>query len=318
MPGEQRTEEHVQAELAEVDSALARQEGGEEPQESQQTQGEDPAVEREAMKHGWVPRDRFRGDQSTWKPASAYLEDGLKFNKTMKRKLQQLEANYAELERTGQAFAKFHEEAMARKDQELKDSIAETKRRARVAAREGDDDLADTLDARVELLEEERQTLKKQEPVTAPKARALKEDGSANTDDPLVEEWVNDGNEWFRDNAKLRAYSTTLAAEIIREEYGGDLPASMRGRKFLDLVSQRMAEEFPRQFQKKPEPAAKRADQVGTGGVRSSSSGGEYSVNDLPAADLALMKEFIAKGWTTKEKFLKDYFQPGKRIHRSS
>lgn len=319
MPGD-RTPEQVQADLAEIDSALKGKEGGDPPPlPAGEPSPEELALQREAGRHGWVPKEKYKGDPEKWKPAGQYIEEGLRFNSNIKRELQALKAQHMELMRTGQAFAKFHEESMAKKEQEIKDAITQTKRAARTAAREGDDDLAETLDQRVELLQEEQAEIKKQKDevtVQAPRIRALNEDGTANTTDPLVEEWVQDGNEWFRDDAKLRAYSVQMGQEIIANEFGGTLPREMMGRKFLDLVSKRMAEEFPRRFTKKEDPP-KRADQVGSGGNANTGGPTGHSIHDLPAEDLALMKEFISKGWTTKEKFLANYFSGEKKTHRT-
>ena len=287
--------------LADIDAALATKLAGESViPDPNIADTEEAAAEAEAGRKGWVSRDKYKGDPAKWKPASQYLEDGRRFEKNTKRELEELRAKYAELEKHGKAFAQFHEESMARKDQELKDAIADAKRQARQALREGDDDLADQLEERVELLQEERKGLKKpEEPKPAP----------VNLDeDPVITEWVEDGNEWFRDNPKLRAYSIEVGKQLLAN---GE---TLRNRKFLDKVSAIMAEEFPRQFQKKT-VTTPRADQVSSADASGSPTG--YSIHDLPAEDLMLMKEFIAKGWTTKEKFLKNYFSGEKKVHRS-
>jgi hypothetical protein len=289
----------MELDLAEIDTAIQKKEAD---PVLQTASGDIQAVEKEAGRHGWVPKDLYKGDPAKWKPASQYLEEGLRYNRNVKRELEDLKTRYAGLEKTGQAFAKFHEEAMARKDTELKDAITAAKRQVREATRNGDDDLVDQLEDRVTLLQEERATLAKQEPVV-PKAAEVQQE------DPVLTEWVEDGNDWFREDEKLRSYAIAMGQEMRK---AGN---NVVGRKFLDAVSGRMAEEFPRRFAKKT-PSV-RQNQVETSDAGGDSSSG-YSIHDLPAEDLALMKDFISKGWTTKDKFLKNYFQPGKKSHRSA
>lgn len=309
-----RTPEQISAELAELDTAIARRENGEEHvEEVQQTEGEDPAIEREAQRHGWLPKEKYKGDPTKWKPASEYIENGLRFNSQIKRQLSRLETQYAELERTGQAFAKYHEEAMARKEQEIQDAITEARRAARVAVREGDDGLAETLETRIELLQEEKAGLKQQRQESATQKptvtnNAVTPEGQANVANALVSDWIEDGNEWFRDNDQLRAHAVEVGRQMVQE---GE---TARGRKLLDLVGQRVRDDFPRQF-KKADPAPRRNDQVNGGASGSASAA--HSVHDLPPEDQRLMREFIEKGWTTKEKFLANYFSDSKKVHRS-
>lgn len=289
----------IELDLAEIDTAIRSKESD---TIEVQASGEVQAVEKEAGRHGWVPKESYKGDPAKWKPASQYLEEGLRYNRNVKRELEDLKTRYAGLEKTGQAFAKFHEQAMTQKDNELKEAITAARRQVREATRNGDDDLVDQLEDRVTLLTEERAALAKQEPV-APKPSEVQ------AEDPVLTEWVEDGNDWFREDEKLRSYAIAMGQEMRRK---GD---NTTGRKFLDSVSAHMAEEFPRRFAKKT--PATRQSQVETSDAGGDSSTG-YSIHDLPAEDLALMKDFISKGWTTKDKFLKNYFQAGKKSHRSA
>lgn len=300
----ERTEADIAAELAEVDSALLGKETGGDP--GSQSDPVEAEAEAEAGRKGWVPKDKFKGDPTKWKPASVYLEAGRRFEKNTQKELQELREKYANLEKTGQAFAKFHEEAMARKEQDLKDAIADTTRKIREAIRDGDDNLADTLEARKELLQEERQGIKDQVKAVNKEEQTIRQPDAVN---PVVKEWIEDGNEWFNEDPELRQYALDIGNEMRR---GGE---SAQGRKMLDMVAERVRADFPRRFGKKQEPI-RRADQVSSDA--GSNTGGGYTIHDLPAEDLALMKDFISKGWTTKERFLKNYFSEGKKIHKTS
>ena len=208
----ERTAEEVAAELAEVDAAIV---GKVEDPPVIQSDPEELAAEEEAGRKGWVPKDKFKGDPSKWKPASVYLESGRRFEKNTQRELQELREKYATLEKTGQAFAKFHEEAMARKDAEIAQAIKDTKQRARQAVRDGDDDLAETLDERVELLEQERAGIKQQvKQVNAEDKPAVTPVISSQAQLVVVREWTADGNEWFDTDPELRQYAIEIGTEM--------------------------------------------------------------------------------------------------------
>lgn len=299
---DERTQEHVQAELDEIDNALARTEGEGEP-----PKGEAPSeAEAEARARGWRPKAEFKGPPEKWKPVDEFLEVGKRFEKNVKKELEELKSKYAEQERIGQAFAKYHEEQMQRKDAEIAQAIKETQQRVRQAIRDGEDDLAETLEERVELLKEERKGLKEQEPLKKPAVTQEQVEQTAQVS-PVVREWVADENEWFDTDPELRQYALDTGKAL---KDGGE---TLQGRAFLDKVASIVRRDFPRRFSKKPVERA--ADQVSGGTTTAAASG--YTIHDLPPADLALMKEFISKGWTTKEKFLKSYFGDGKKVHRT-
>ena len=83
-----------------------------------------------------------------------------------------------------------------------------------------------------------------------------------------------------------------------------------RGRKFLDKVAAKIREEFPRSFRQAPgTPPGDRVSGSSAGGASGSPSGaGGKTARDLPAADRALMRQFIADGMYTEAEFLKSYF----------
>lgn len=305
---DERTQEHVDSELTEVETALAAKLAGDsgDPLPGDPPDAEELAAEKEASRRGWVPKELYKGDPGKWKPASRYLEDGARFNKNLQNELADLRAKYDQLEKTGQSFAKYHEEAMKRKDDELKEAINDTKRALREAIRNGDDDLADQLETRKDLLETEQKGVKDQ--VEEVKKESKVEVRPAMN--PVVKDWIEDGNEWFDNDPELRQYAIDVGTEMRN---AGE---TAQGRRMLDLVAQRVRDDFPRRFGKKKEMPNRQND------VETSSTGGGagtgHTIHDLPAEDLALMKDFISKGWTTKEKFLKNYFSTEKKTHRTS
>lgn len=278
-----------------------------------QSDPQEIAAEAEAGKKGWVPKDKYRGDPAKWKPASEFLAAGERFNKNLQARLEKIERENEELKKSGQAFAKYHEQQMEAKQAEIDTAIRQLRVQSKQATADGEHNLAIEIEDRIELLKEEKQGLKEEAKQEAKKEPTYQEAVDNASKSLIVREWVEDGNEWFDQSAELRTYAV---------EYGNQLynQTTVRGRKFLDLVTEHMREEFPRQFAKLEGKTVERKNNIvesgeGAGNVKS----GSYSIRDLPAEDLALMRDFVSKGWTTPEKFLKGYFENNgnRKTHRT-
>jgi hypothetical protein len=254
-----------------------------------------------AGQKGWVPKDQYKGDPTKWVDAKTFLERGEKFNLNLQREVAALKSKLESFEGTRKAFAKFHEETVAKKDEELKAAIAQLRIQRSEAQADGDHAGAVAIEDRIDLLRDEQKAIKAVVVEPPPAAAAP----GPNLGDPVLQEWIEDGNAWFESDTKLRDYAVALGEAMIK----GGTP--LRGRKFLDSVRAKMEEEFPRKFRTATAPGARPAGAEGSSSARSagSSSGtGGKTEADLPAEDRALMRQFIKEGWTTKEKFLSSYF----------
>jgi hypothetical protein len=249
----------------------------------------------EASRKGWVPKDKYKGDLSNWVDAKTFNERGERFVKTLQADIAALKAQLASFEGTKAAFVKFHEEALAAKDAEIKATIAAMRVQRSQAVREGDDDLAVQLEDRIDALKAQQQEAKAI-PATAPAAPTTP------TPSPVLTEWIADGNQWFEDEPTLRAYAIALGDDMVKN---GE---TAKGRKFLDMISAKMAEEFPRRFAAKAAPNPHTVE----GAANASSSSNSKTERDLPLEDLKLMKQFVKEGWMTKEKFLQSYWARNK------
>ena len=258
------------------------------------------AVEAEARRSGWVPKDEFNGPADKWVDAKTFVDRGQRFNKNLQRELEAVKRQLKEFEGTKAAFAKFHEETIAKKDAEIAEAIKALRVQRSEATADGDHEGAVALEDRIDLLRQQQKELKKVEDAPpAPKITAT--DPATN---PVLEEWIEDGNGWFKDDPKLRDYSIKLGESMLAQ---GE---TLRGRKFLDKIAEEMREQFPRRFREAGAPTAppKRGVESGSGGTRNAPRGGGKTEADLPAEDRALMVQFVKEGWTTKEKFLASYF----------
>lgn len=301
--------------LDDIDNALHSANIGDDNDVIQSDNAESLA-EAEAGRKGWVPKDKYRGDPTKWKPASQFLADGEKFNKNLQSRLEKLERENEDLKKSGKAFAEYHEQQMQAKQNEIDTAIKQLRVQKSQATADGEHNLAVEIEDRIELLKEEKAGLtqqKQDENVRPPKGSQPPPDA---VNSAVVREWVEDGNAWFDESPSLRQYAFDYANDLVNQ-------TQARGRKFLDMVAEHMREEFPRQFAKleQPKPNNRRADNVessaGAGG--NDRSGGKITIHDLPPEDLALMRDFVKKGWTTPEKFLAGYAnnQSGRKTHRT-
>lgn len=245
-----------------------------------------PEVLAQASVQGWVPKDKYTGDPAKWVDAATFVERGRNFTKNLKSELETVKARLAALDKNSKAFKEFHDRSMASQKAELDSALAQLKREHREAIRDGDDDAADALEGRMEVLNTEKSKL------TAP---VVEEE---NTVDPAMEAWIADGNDWFTKDSKLQTYATAVAQDLLKK---GE---TARGRAFLDKVTEIVKEDFPTKFSN---PNRQRSSSAEGGSPAAGKQVGGKTEKDLPEADRALMNQFVAEGWTTKEKFLKEY-----------
>lgn len=250
-----------------------------------------------ARRRGWVPKEEFTGDVSKWVDADTFVERGNNFSANLQKELKAVKAELAKFQGTAEAFKKYHADAMKGKQQELDTALKQLKSQHREAIRDGDDDAADALEGRMEVIRKDKEAIQKEleNPPEAPTAK--------NPSEPPPEaaknlrEWVADGNEWFDNDMPMQKYALAIAEELAAK---GE---TLRGRPFLDKVAGRVRADFPHKF-KNPNRAREGAAESGSQSIK---TGPGRTAKDLPEEDRKLMKEFIAAGWITEEKFLKDY-----------
>ncbi len=278
----------VEAEISAEEAALQEELDAGEQEQGQEQSPADAAAIAEASSKGWLPEDKYKGEPGKWVDAATFLDRGKKFNKNLQAEMASLKEQLAQFKGTAEAFKKFHKESMENKDAEIKAALVELRKQKSVATREGDDDAVIVLEDRMEVLKADQEKLKEEAAIVATPAVDPKTL-------PIMQEWIADGNEWFRDDAKMMNYATSLAEELKAK---GD---TTTGRVFLDKITALMKEEFPKKF-----PVRSRTTAVESGGSGGVTVGGKTS-KDLPADDRKLMKQFVAEGWTTEAEFLKNY-----------
>jgi hypothetical protein len=307
----QRTAADIEAELTEIDAAIAEVGAGEDTDDvGASPEGDNAAAEVQATRQGWVDKEHYKGDPKKWVDAKTFLERGERFTKNLENEVATLRRKIEEFEGTKAAFKKFHEETIARKDEELKNAIAALRVQRSEAQSEGEHETVVALEDRIDLLKMQQKELKAPIEQVAPAVLTSEQAADMAKTDPVLAEWVEDGNAWFSEDAKLRQYALNLGENLIKS---GE---TVRGRPFLDKVSELMRRDFPRYFRTAPGASnlanATSASSTGSG---AQAGGGKTGVGaagkterDLPKEDLELMRQFVKEGWMTKEKFLANYF----------
>lgn len=266
----------------------------------------DRAAEQEALSKGWTPKDKFKGPADKWVDAKTFVERGKRFNQNLQNENAALKRQLAEFKGTADAFRKFHKETMDQRTAELDKAKTDLKRALRIADREENDDLVQEIEGRLALIDDEQKKIvaKTEEVQKVPEAPPQL--------DPILEAWIEDGNEWFREDIRMQAYSIQVGQQLKKEH--GD---KLQGRAFLDEVRKIMEEDFPKlkgkvaaKEEEEAEPPAppQRRTIVDGSGRNAKSSAGTKTIRDLPAEDRKLCAEFVANGWTTEKDFLKSYF----------
>lgn len=306
-----RTAEHIEAELADIDQAakdLALADSDAAPTApSTSVRAQD--FEYEARRKGWKPEDQYTGPEGKWVDAQTFVERGERFTKKLQSEIESLKGKIESFEGTKAQFRKFFDDQMAKRDREYKEAIDNLRVQRSAASREGNDDLAVELEDRIEATRKQ-QAEAKREAESAADDRGTNPSAAADipTDNPVLQAWIEEGNEWFKSDEILTKHAIAVGQQMRKD---GE---KATGRNFLEKVAEQVRSDFPRKFREMAANGGTRQVASGNTPSNASSTGSSKGTNgkterDLPAADLALMRQFIADGLYTKETFLKSYFQ---------
>lgn len=269
--------------------------------------------ELEASRRGWMPKHKYKGPEGGWKDAATFLSDGAKFNNRLQDELAAVKRELTEFKGTAKQFSEFQQRQIEARDTEITSLVRDLKRQQREAIRDGDDAAADAIDDRIDILQDERNNVKKQIESTKQNATASGTatgvvDENGNTNDPTVKAWIADGNAWFNESKPMRDYCFAVANEMMA---AGE---TKRGRPFLDLVTEKMREAFPLRLGENRQDPTRRGNMTEQGGGAGGNTGSRTEA-DLPEEDRVLMQTGIRQGWTTKERFLANYFSDAPHRH---
>ena len=314
--GTGRTVEQIEAELASIDlaardSMLKESDGSATAGNTQQSDAHD--YTHEARRKGWRPQAEYAGPEAQWVDAKTFIERGERFTKKLETEISTLKAQVASFEGTKKQFAKFFDAQMAKRDQEHSEALSALRLQKSQATRDGDDSLVIELEDRIEATRDAQKLLKEEATAAAKEHEAEQAPAAAdgpNTQNPVLIELVADGNDWFQKDEVLTKYAIDTGNAM---RTAGD---KTTGRAFLDKVAAQVRADFPRRFKELDaagsSAAPRHATTSGAGqpnaGTTGQSGHNGKTERDLPAADLAIMRQFVSEGLYTKEAFLKSYF----------
>lgn len=310
--GTGRTTEQIEAELASIDAASREQaleDTGGTPagKPATRTPGEQD-YEYEASRKGWKPEAQYTGPEGKWVDAKTFIERGERFTKKLENEIDSLKKQVQSFEGTKAQFRKFFDDQMAKRDREHTEAIQALRVQRSQATRDGDDELAVELEDRIEATRKQQAALKAEGDAAATERTEGASVAAGNEPNPVLDEFIADGNSWFKDDEALAKHAIAVG-KVLRTN--GEKAI---GRKFLELVKEQVREDFPRRFKEIDAAAGIILRQTATGGAGRTGggeSGGGASgktERDLPPADLAIMRQFVKDGLYTKETFLKSYF----------
>lgn len=306
----------VEADLAAIDAALQQQTldsladsaAAGTPTKPAATSGEpEHNYEYEARRKGWRPEAEYTGPQGSWVDAKTFVQRGERFTKKLEAEITTLKSKIESFEGTKAQFRKFFDEQMAKRDKEHSEAVTALRLQLKAAVREGDDELALELEDRIDATRKQQATLKAEaEQAATDRTPTANSDAPVVDQSPVLQEWIAEGNDWFQQDEVLTKHAIAIGKQMRAD---GE---KALGRSFLEKVKAQVMADFPRRFKDAGAAGARNvttegAGQSGTGAANSAGYNGKTE-RDLPAEDLALMRQFVKDGLYTKEQFLKSYF----------
>ena len=264
-------------------------------------------VIREAESQGWVPKERFRGNESDWVDADVFVKRGReilpilrKNNENLMKDLNATKEQLKEFREAAEEFKKFQKDAYERKVSEYERQIREIKESRAQAISDGDGQkvnaLDDALDQAKDELREAKEAAKEAERV--PSNTAAETAGAGV--DPNLQVWL-DRNEWFGKDRRMTSIANGIG-ESLRLEF-----PDLKGQPFLEKLDEVLAEEFPSKFGTKKNTKAG-AVESGAGRVsRAAGSNNAKSYDSLPEDAKAACDRFVRQKLMTREEYVASY-----------
>lgn len=240
-----------------------------------------PNVEDIASRMGWVPKDKFRGEESDWKPADKFILDGNDIKSAQSRELK-------EMRRTLDTVARTTGAVMAERLKSQADALA--------AKYEGAVERGDTKEA-AEALREHDQVMSRAQSSTAsePAAEAI--------------QWV-DKNAWMKPGPSFDPVAAQRAVQICDQYAKAGLPAADQVAKTEAVMRREFPHLFPDTATKKDppgvnEPAARTAMAQKRG----------KTAADMPKVHKDIASDLLDRGLIKDtESYARNYFAQTERM----
>ena len=192
--------------------------------EQQVQEREYSEIEIKAIEQGWIPKEEFDGDESTFIDAPEFVRRGELFSR--------IEKQSKELKAVRQALEAFRIHHSKVKEVEYERALKTLKDAKRQATIEGDHERALALDDKIEEVRGEKELISQEA-----RQIAVQEQEEGYT--PQFQSWV-DRNSWYETNMVMRKTADVLGQELSQKGYS---PAEV-----LDMVEREIKREFKHKF----------------------------------------------------------------------
>ena len=262
-----------------------------------------PEVQHEAESQGWVPKERFRGNESDWVDADTFVKRGReilpilrKNNENLIKDLQATKDQLKEFREAAEEFKKFQRESYERKAQEYESRIQEIKESRAQAISDGDGQKVNALD---DALDQAKENFKEAKQAVKDVVSAKEPEPTPEAIDPGLQVWL-DRNSWFGQDKRLTGIVNGIG-ESLRLEF-----PLLKGQAFLDKLDEVLAEEFPNKFGGKKQSPSSRVES-GSGRAGRSGSSNAQSYDNLPPEAKAACDRFVKQKLMTREQYVADF-----------
>ena len=262
-----------------------------------------PEVRLEAESQGWVPKEKFRGNESDWVDADTFVKRGReilpilrKNNENLIKDLQSTKEQLKEFREAAEEFKRFQKDAYERKAQDYELRIQAIKESRAQAISDGDGQkvnaLDDALDQAKDELKDAKQAVKDADKTPISAAPVSQEV------DPGLQQWL-DKNTWFGQDKRMTGMVNGIG-ESLRLEF-----PLLKGQAFLNKLDEVLAEEFPNKFGEKKSPSSR--VESGSGRASRGSSSNAPSYDNLPQEAKAACDRFVKQKLMTREQYVADF-----------
>lgn len=257
----------------------------------------DPAIEQEARESGWVPKDKFNGDESKWVSAEEFVERGRAINPILRKNNERLRAELAndraELKKLKLTIDEFRSEFATMKEKAYERAIKDLKTQRKEAYKDGDFDAVEAIEEQIDEYKtqaEKAKPVEKETPST-PEPHKISE---------AFKEWHSE-NKWFNENKEPEMFDAAegYAIRLRRQE------PSLSESEFLETVTTYIRKRFPDKF---ANPRREAGSSVGSSGSRAEASAGKKSYASLPAEAKQACDNFVEQKIMTREQYVAEYF----------
>jgi len=269
--------------------------------EEQEVQSpEQEATEKEARTLGWVPQSEYR-DGEHFVDAETFVKRGREINPILRKnneklmqKLNERDAEIADIRKTAEEFKQFQKDVTARKVSELQSELENLKEKKKQAVTAGDGESVVLIDDAIDIVKEQQAEAKK-EPV-----KAVAEATKPVVLDPAFVAWQED-NSWFTKDEKYTRIADAVGAQLFAEH------PELKGKAFFERLDEELEEVLPAKFKK-----ATRGSPVEGGtptNSRPNGSRGKNTFENLPADAKEACNRFVKQGLMKKDEYVAMYYE---------